>query len=263
MSDASTIKTHRDGAVQVITLHGSKSRNSITPDVYDIIRNAIVDAGNDPEVRAIVLTGADGFFCSGGNINGLKESAKLPLSRATSNTDRLNAMIRSIVNCPNPVIAAVNGGAAGVGVALALSCDLIVAASDAKFTASYVRIGLSPDGGVTYFLRAGLPRQLVNELCMLAKPVSAEKLAAFGVVNDLTEPGQALDGALAIAQKLASGPQQAIGSIKQLVNGAEHNELPTHLWEEADRLNKARYSAEAAEGLAAFLEKRKADFSKF
>lgn len=262
MSELSKVETRRDGPIFVITLSGPSSRNAIGPDVYLAVRNAVVDAGNDPEVRAIVLTGDGGFFSSGGNINALKDSAKGPLSAVTSNTDRLNAMIRALVECPTPVIAAVEGGAAGAGVALALSCDMIVAARETKFTAAYVKVGLSPDGGVTYFLRSALPRQLVNELCMLGRPITADRLATFGIVNELTEPGQALDTAMALAQKIAAGPVQAIRSIKHLVNAAEHNELTTHLWQEADRINQARYGAEAAEGLQAFLEKRKADFSE-
>ena len=261
MSEASKVETRQDGAVLVITLNGPKSRNAIGPKVYLAVRNAVVDSGNAGDVRAIVLTGAGGFFSSGGNIDALKDSAKGPLSAVTSNTDRLNAMIRVIVNCPTPVIAAVEGGAAGAGVALAFSCDMVVAANDAKFTAAYVKVGLSPDGGLTYFLRAAMPRQLVNELCMLGRPITAERLAPYGIVNELTEPGQAQDAALALARKTAAGPVQAIRSIKHLVNIAEHNKLTTHLCEEADRINQARYGTEAAEGLQAFLEKRKPNFS--
>lgn len=262
MSDASRVETRQEGGVLVLTLNGPKSRNAIGPDVYRALRDLVVDAGNAPDVRAIVLTGAGGFFSSGGNINALKDSGKGPLSAVTSNTDQLNAMIRALVNCPTPVIAAVEGGAAGAGLALALSCDLIVAASDAKFTAAYVKVGLSPDGGLTYFLRAALPRQLVNELCMLGRPVTVERLASFGIVNELTEPGQAEATAMALAERMAMGPSHAIQSIKQLVNAAEHNELTKQLWLEADRINQARYGAEAAEGLQAFLDKRKPDFSK-
>ena len=145
---------------------------------------------------------------------------------------------------------------------MALSCDFVVAANDAKFTAAYVKIGLSPDGGVTYFLRSAMPRQLVNELCILGRPITAERLAGFGVVNELTEPGQVLAAAAALAERIASGPSQAIQSIKHLVNAAEHNELGTHLWQEADGINRARFGSEAAEGLQAFLDKRKPDFSK-
>ena len=261
MTEVTEVQSNQDGGVLLLTLNGPKSRNSVGPDVYRAVRDAVVDAGNAHDIRAIILTGSGGFFSSGGNINALKESAKGPLSAVTSNTDQLNAMIRAIVDCPTPVIAAVEGGAAGAGVALALSCDLIVAASDAKFTAAYVKVGLSPDGGLTHFIRGALPRQLVNELCMLGRPITAERLAPYGIVNELTDPGQAQDAALSLAQKIAAGPAQAIQSIKHLVNNAEDNQLTTQLWQEADRINQARYGAEATEGLQAFLEKRKPDFS--
>lgn len=262
MNKVSDVLSHQNGDVSILTLDGPGSRNSIGPDAYCKIRDAIVDAGNTADVAAIVITGAGGFFSSGGNINALKDSAKGPLSAVTSNTDKLNAMIRAIVDCPTPVIAAVEGGAAGAGVSLALCCDFIVAAKESKFTAAYVKVGLSPDGGVTYFLRSALPRQLVNELCILGRPITATRLAEFGVINELTETGQALEIATKLAERIASGPSQAIQSIKYLVNAAEHNELSTHLWQEADRINRARYGEEAAEGLQAFLEKRKPDFSK-
>lgn len=262
MTKVSDVRSHQNGGVLTLTLDGPGSRNAIGPDVYRSIRDAVVDAGNAVDVRAVVVTGAGGFFSSGGNINALKDSAKGPLSAVTSNTDQLNAMIRAIVDCPIPVIAAVEGGAAGAGVGLALSCDFVIAANDSKFTAAYVKVGLSPDAGVTYFLRRALPRQLVNELCILGRPITAERLAEFGIVNELADTGQVLDAATALAERIAAGPLQAIQSIKQLVNAAEHNELGTHLWQEADRINSARFSPEAAEGLQAFLDKRRPDFSK-
>lgn len=256
------VRSQTEDGILTLTLDGPESRNSINPEVYRAVRDAVVNAGNDPDIRAIVITGAGGFYSSGGNINALKTSAKGPLSAVNSNTDYLNAMVRAIVDCPTPVIAAVEGGTAGAGVALALSCDMIVADAQAKFTAAYVRVGLSPDGGVTHFLRAGLPRQLVNELCILGRPITAERLAEFGVVNEVAEAGQTLERAMALAGKVAAGPPNAIRSIKHLVNMAPDTELSSHLWAEADLINQARYGAEAAEGLSAFLEKRKPDFRK-
>ena len=256
------LRAQSQDGILTLTLDGPESRNSINPEVYRAIRDAVFDAGNDADIRAIIVTGAGGFFSSGGNINSLKHSAEGPLSSVNSNTDYLNAMVRAIVDCPTPVIAAVEGGAAGAGVALALSCDMIVAEADAKFTAAYVRVGLSPDGGVTHFLRAGMPRQLVNELCILGRPITAERLAQFGIVNEVAEAGQTLDRARALAGKVAAGPAHAIRSIKHLVNIAPNTELFSHLFAEADLINQARYGAEAAEGLSAFLEKRKPDFRK-
>jgi len=245
----SEVLSQQKEGVLILTLDGPDSRNAVGPDVYSKLRDAVIDAGNAANVGAIVISGAGGFFSSGGNIHALKESTKGPLSAATSNTDKLNAMI------------AVEGGAAGAGLGLALSCDFVVAASDAKFTAAYVKVGLSPDAGVTYFLRRAMPKQLVNELCILGRPITAERLADFGVINELADTGQALETATTLAKRIASGPSQAIQSIKHLVNAAEHNELCTHLWQEADRINRARFGSEAAEGLQAFLDKRKPEFS--
>lgn len=256
------VRSQNQDGILTLTLDGPDSRNSINPDVYRLLRDHVVNAGNDPNIRAIVITGAGGFFSSGGNINALKDSANGPLSAVNSNTDYLNAMIRAIADCPTPVIAAVEGGAAGAGVALALSCDMIVAEAEAKLTVAYVRVGLSPDGGVTHFLRAAMPRQLVNELCILGRPITAERLSQFGIVNEVTEAGQAMDSAMALAGKVAAGPRGAIRSIKHLVNTAADTELCTHLWAEADLINQARFGPEAAEGLSAFLEKRKPDFHK-
>lgn len=263
MTHADTqVLTAQSGSVLTLTLDGPSSRNSIGPNVYRRLRDQIVDAGQAPGIRAIVLTGAGGFFSSGGNVNALKNSSGGPMSAVSANTDYLNAMIRAIVDCPTPVIAAVDGGAAGAGVALALSCDMIVAEAEANFTLAYVRVGLCPDGGATHFLRTALPRQLVNELCILGRPISAERLAAFGVVNEVSEPGCVLETATALARKVAAGPAQAIASIKHLINSAPDTQLTTQLWLEADRINQARFGPEAAEGLSAFLEKRKPDFAK-
>lgn len=255
-----TLKQDRDGAVLVLTLDGAATRNSISPPVYRQLQAAVIDAAEDPAVRAIVLTGANGFFSSGGNIHALKASAQKTMAEVTVNTDALNVMIRALRDCPKPVVAAVEGGAAGAGASLALACDMMVAAQDAKFTVAYVKIGLTPDGGVTHFLAQSLPRQLVAEMCMLGTPVGAERLHTLGVVNAVCAPGAALAGAMELAGKLAAGPVQSIARIKALIEAAPETELATHLDREAEGINRARFGAEAAEGLAAFLEKRKPDF---
>lgn len=249
------------GHIRLLTLDGPGTRNSIGRAQYDALRAAIVDAGNNPQIRAIVLQGAGGFFSSGGNVNALKESRQQPLSEVSRNTDALAAMILAIRACPTPVIAAVEGGAAGLGVSLALACDMIVAGASAKFTAAYVKIGLTPDGGATYFLTQALPRQLVSELCMLGRPVSAERLHAAGAVNTLTEDGGALDAALDLAGACAEGASTAISVIKQEIETATGNGLAAHIDLEARNINQARYGEEAAEGLQAFLEKRRPCFA--
>ena len=263
MSDQNVtqLQAERDGAVLILSLDGPSSRNSISPPVYKAIQSAIITAGQDPDIRAIVLTGLHGFFSSGGNINNLKESAKSTLAEVSGNTDALNAMILSIRDCPTPVIAGVEGGAAGAGMSLALACDMIVASEGAKFVVAYVKVGLAPDGGVTHFLSEGLPRQLVTEMCLTGNPVAAERLHDLGVVNAVVEPGQAIAAATKMAARLANGPAQAMAVIKSEIAAAPHNDLATQLVLEAKGINTARFGTEAAEGLAAFLEKRKPDFA--
>jgi len=256
-----TLMQERCGAVLVLTLDGAGTRNSISPPVYRQVQAAVIDAAGDASVRAIVVHGAHGFFSSGGNVNALKGSAQMSMAEVTANTDALNAMIRAVRDCPKPVIAAVDGGAAGAGASLALACDMIVAARDAKFTVAYVKIGLTPDGGITHFLAQSLPRHLVAEMCMLGLPVGAERLHALGLVNTLSAPGDARPDALALAGRLAEGPAQAIAQIKALIGAAPVNDLSTHLDREAGGINRARFGPEAREGLAAFLEKRKPDFN--
>tara|TARA_R110000868_G_scaffold411283_2_gene702776 strand:+ start:52785 stop:53600 length:816 start_codon:yes stop_codon:yes gene_type:complete len=250
----------RPGILQ-ITLDGAATRNSIGRDQYDALRAALVDAGTRTDLRAVVLTGAGGFFSSGGNVSALKQGRALPLSEVMKNTDSLGAMILALRNCPLPVIGAVEGGAAGLGLALALSCDMLVASETAKFTAAYVKIGLTPDGGTTHFLREALPRQLVSEMCLLGRPMPATRLHQAGTINTLAPEGGSLEAAMELAIDCARGPRTAMGAIKAEIEAAPLNGLAAQLDLEARGINAARYGDEAGEGLAAFLEKRAPNFS--
>lgn len=245
----------------LLTLDGPDSRNAVSPPIYAALQEHFIQAADNPEVKAIVLHGANGFFSSGGDVNNLKRSSSQPMHEVTRNTDSLNAMIKWMRACPKPIIAAVEGGAAGVGVSLVFACDLVVASQSAKFTVAYVRIGLTPDGGVTHFLSAGLPRQMVAEMCLLGKPISVDVFERQGLINRKVPEGSALKTALELSGSLERGPKGAMATIKQLIEDAPKNDLATHLDAEAIAINRARYTAEAKEGTLAFLEKRKPDFS--
>ncbi len=160
-----------------------------------------------------------------------------------------------------PVIAAVEGGAAGAGLSIALACDLIVATEGAKFIAAYVKAGLVPDGGLTSSLSRLIPRPLAMEMCLLAKPVSAERMAAAGAVNLVVAPGEADRQAHVLADTIAKGPRMAQGVIRSLVASAYEQREADQLAAERDAMARAQGGAEAAEGISAFLEKRKPDFS--
>ncbi|MEO1599191.1 MAG: enoyl-CoA hydratase family protein [Pseudomonadota bacterium] len=252
-----TIETARKGAVLTVTNNDPATRNALSWAFYDGFRTLMEEAAEDAATRAVVLTGAGGFFCSGGNVNGLAERAAQPYEERRASVERLHGMIRAMRACPKPVIAAIEGGAAGAGASLALACDLIVAAKGAYVSVAYVRIGLTPDGGVTKLLADALPRPLVNEMAMTGARVGVERLHALGLINRLSEPGAALAEAEAWAAELASGPVGAIGRIKGLVAGAEEADFETQLDREADGIAFSLGSAEGQEGIAAFREKRK------
>ncbi len=254
------VETATDGPVLVITNADPASRNSIGPDDYAAIDKAVQGAAHTPDVGAVVITGAGKFFCSGGNINVLRRRLDMDEAGRRAGVDRLHAMARAIRECPVPVIAAVEGGAAGAGLALALACDLIVAAGEAYFAASYVRIGLTPDGGTTSYLGQALPRQLANEMLMTGDRLPAQRLFDAGLVNRLTEQGRAFDEAMAWAHELAGGPRRSLAAIKALAASGQTNDFNTQLDAEAGHMTEALGGAEGREGVTAFLAKRKPDF---
>lgn len=250
----------RRGRVLVLTIDDPTTRNALGPDIYEAGAEALRRAGEDPGIGAVVLTGAGATFSSGGNLNrlaGLRDGAP---ETVRAGIQGLHGFVQAIRTCSKPVIAAVEGGAAGAGFSLMLACDLAVAARGARFVMAYVKVGLSPDGGATAFLAQTLPRQLAAELAMEGGVVEAERLHQAGIVNALCEPGAALDTALARAGTLASGPGEAIASIKRLLDAAYAGGLDAQLDRERDSFVANLFHADAGEGIAAFREKRPAAF---
>ena len=250
----------RQGRVLVATNNDPATRNSLSWDFYEGFREAVEAASVDAGIGAVVVTGAAGFFCSGGNVSGLQERAQADYPTRRSSVDKLHAMILAMRACPKPIIAAVDGGAAGAGASLAAACDLVVAARDAYFSVAYIKIGLTPDGGATAFLGTALPRQLMAEMVFTGDRIPVERLYTLGLVNRLTEPGQSLPTALEMAARLADGPAAALAVGKRLIDQARLNGLKEQLDHEADGIATALGGAEGREGIAAFLEKRKPDF---
>jgi enoyl-CoA hydratase/carnithine racemase len=255
------ILARRDGAVQVLSLNNPSARNALTAEVYKALPAALAEAERDTSVGAIVLTGVGATFCAGGDLNRLAQRRAMTPSERREGIESLHGMIRAIRDCGKPVIAAVEGAAAGAGLSIALACDLLVAARNASFSVAYVKVGLSPDGGATAFLSNFVSRQLLTELCLTGKPVTGERMQALGVANRLAEPGDALTEALGIARTLAAGPERAIGRIKALCRRAGENTVDAQLDLEARYMVESLGDDEAAEGINAFFGKRPADFA--
>lgn len=247
-----------DAGACLLVHNRAEKRGAITPAFYDTILKAL-ETARHPRVRCIILTGG-AFFCAGGDLNALKTRADLAVDARRARIELLHDVIRAMKGSDVPLIAAIEGGAAGAGLSLALACDLIVAAKGASFTAAYVKAGLTPDGGLTHTLGQLVPHQLSMEMCLLGRPVPVERFAELGVVSQLCAEGEALKAAKALADRLAEGPRQAQSRIRQLVSEAAHNDLCAQLDQEAIFMAEAQGSAEAAEGISAFLEKRPAAF---
>ncbi|MBC7573834.1 MAG: enoyl-CoA hydratase/isomerase family protein [Herminiimonas sp.] len=247
--------SRRDGTL-ILTLSNPGARNALHPDMYAAAIETLSTAERDDSVRAVILTGADNFFCAGGNLNRLLQNRALPKSEQADSIDNLHSWIQALRDCPKPVIAAVDGAAAGAGFSLALACDLIVAGVTAKFVMAYVKVGLTPDGGGSWFLSQALPRQLATEIIMEGKPVLAPRLHELGIVNRVVADGSALDAALAWADELAALSPNAVERIKSLVGDAPQNTLQQHFEAEKHNFVESLHHRDAQEGISAFLEKR-------
>jgi enoyl-CoA hydratase/carnithine racemase len=240
----------------VLTLSNPDHRNALGPEIYAAGVEALNAADSNPEVRSVVITGAGSTFCAGGNLQRLLDNRSKPPEVQAQSIEGLHGWIEAIRTFPKPVVAAVEGAAAGAGFSLALACDFIVAADNAVFVMAYSSVALSPDGGGTWSLVRALPRQLVSELLMAGERIGAARLHALGVVNRVTPAGAALDEALALAARLNERAPNALASIKELVNDAGDTTLSRQLAAERDHFVRNLHHANGAIGIQAFLAKQ-------
>jgi len=245
-----------EGQTLVLTLSNPEFRNAIGPEMYAAGVEALSVAESSPDVRSVVITGANGIFSAGGNLQRLQNNRQLPPEHQAQSIEGLHNWIEAIRTFPKPVIAAVEGPAAGAGFSLALACDLIVAARNSMFVMAYSGIALSPDGGGSWSLSRAVPRQLATELLMCGERIGAERLHQLGLVNRLTDAGQTLGTALQLATQLNARAPNALTSIKELLSEADGSSLNAQLTRERDHFVKNLHHANAGIGIAAFLNKQ-------
>ncbi len=250
------LKSTSHGQTMVLTISNPEYRNALGPEIYAAGVEALSVAESSGEVRSVVITGEGATFCAGGNLNRLQANRQQPPEVQAQSIEGLHNWIEAIRTFPKPVIAAVEGAAAGAGFSLALACDLIVAASDAVFVMAYSTVALSPDGGGSWSLARALPRQLATELLMCGERIGAQRLHDLGVVNRVSTPGQATDDALALAAKLNARAPNALASIKELLNDAVQDPLNTNLASERDHFVRNLHHVNGGIGIAAFLAKQ-------
>lgn len=252
----SSLKSSTEGQTLILTLSNPEFKNALGPEMYAAGIEALNAAENNPEIRSVIVTGEGLTFCAGGNLQRLLANRSQPKEVQTQSIDGLHTWIDSIRTYPKPVIAAVEGAAAGAGFSLALACDFCVAADNAVFVMAYSTVGLSPDGGGSWALGRALPRQLANELMMCGARINAQRLHALGVVNTICSSGSVLREALLLAERLNARAPNALASIKELVNDATANTLSQHFDQERDHFVTNLRHANGGEGIDAFLSKR-------
>ena len=253
---AAELRSTVEGRTMVLTISNPEHRNALGPEMYAAGVEALNIAETNPDVRCVVLTGEGETFCAGGNLQRLQANRQKPPEVQAQSIEQLHSWVEAIRTFPKPVIAAVEGPAAGAGFSLALACDLIVAARNAVFVMAYSSVALSPDGGGSWSLAQALPRQLVNELLMSGERIGAQRLHELGVVNRLCDAGQALGTALEWSEKLAARAPNVMTSIKELVSEAGAHDLSTHLAAERDHFVKNLHQPNGGIGIAAFLNKQ-------
>ena len=254
---ASGILTEIADGVMTITLNRPDSLNALNGPMRRELLAALKTAARDDAVRCVVLTGAGRGFCSGADLRGGDTERDF---RRVLRAEYI-PLINALRDLPKPVIAAVNGVAAGAGVSLALACDLVYAAEDARFIQAFIKIGLVPDSGSTRTLVRALGRHRAAALIFSGDPLSAAEAYAVGLVA-MVVPGAELEAVAGVAaRKLAAGPTQALGYAKRLINSAEQTDLAASMEAEAALQDVAGRTTDHAEGLASFAEKRDPRFN--
>ncbi|MFE2287855.1 enoyl-CoA hydratase/isomerase family protein [Streptomyces sp. NPDC059443] len=249
---------HRfDNGVSWITLNRPEAMNAVTWDQRERVIALLAEASADPAVRAVVVTATGKGFCAGADLRGAPATTER-VAGDVARMIRLGAqrLITAVLDCEKPVIAAVNGTAAGIGAHLALACDLVIAAEPARFIEVFVRRGLVPDGGGAYLLPRLVGPQKAKELMFFGDAVPAAEAERLGLVNKVV-PAEALeDTAREWAERLAQGPTRAIAMTKQLVNASLDGGRATAFAAEATAQEINMTTADANEGVASFVERR-------
>ncbi|MDO0933994.1 enoyl-CoA hydratase-related protein [Streptomyces sp. DG2A-72] len=261
-SAESLIRHTTDNHVRRITLDRPEALNAITPDLREHLIQILSDASSDPAVRAVVLTGTGRGFCAGADLRGGASGARERVAGDVARTLRLGAqrLISAVLDCEKPVIAAVNGTAAGLGMHLALACDLVLAAESAKFIEVFVRRGLVPDGGGAYLLPRLIGPQRAKELMFFGDALTAADAERLGLVNRVVPDAELDKTAREWADRLATGPTRAIALTKQLVNASLDTDRATAFAAEAAAQEINMTTADAREGVASFVERRSPEY---
>jgi enoyl-CoA hydratase/carnithine racemase len=253
----SQIEVECDGAVTSIAINRPEKKNALTADMYDALSQAVEEAEADAGVRVLLLHGKGDAFTAGNDLQDFlqkpwKGQARPPAVR----------FINAVAHASKPIVAAVHGLVVGVGTTILLHCDLVYAAEETRFMMPFVNLGIVPEAASTVLLPLLIGRQRASELFMLGAPLVAQRAYEIGMVNAVLPVDKLLATAAEAAQALAAKPAAALRATKTLMRRHYQAEVDRALREEVEVISERLESAETREALAAFLEKRKPDFSK-
>jgi 2-(1,2-epoxy-1,2-dihydrophenyl)acetyl-CoA isomerase len=254
MSDESTVRYELDAGIATITLNRPQVYNAFNEQLHQELQRALKDAERDPSVRCIVITGAGKAFCSGQDL----KDTPIDGSRSLGDSVRLRytPLVLKLRSIPKPIIAAVNGVAAGAGFSLTLACDLRVAVDTARFVAAFANVGLVPDTGMSYFLPRLIGHARALELCMLGGTLDAPTALSYGMLNRIASTEEFPGVVRELAERLANGPATALSLMKRSFELSLNGTLEQVLDYEAQAQQIAGSGPEYAEGVQAFREKR-------
>lgn len=255
-----TIIFEKDAGVATIALNRPKVLNAFDGKMHEEMRAALDEVAGDDEVRAVVLRGEGRGFSAGADLAQIIEGSDGDPDLGAYLRDTYSRLVTRITSIEKPVIASLHGPVYGAGLGVALACDLRVAAESAKFSVAFIKIGLMPDAGVSFFLPriVGLGRAM--EMSMLGEPVGAEEAHRIGLVNKLVSDDDLAEETSALAGRLAALPTRALGKIKHSLYASFESDLATALETEAEGQTFCGYTNDHREGVAAFFEKREAKF---
>ena len=258
--DYQTLNFDVDSGVATITLNRPEALNAMSPAMAKELHEVALQIDANNSVRAVILTGTGKAFCAGGDLGAFVAAGEQARTLILQMTGDLHLALSRLSRNRAPVIAAVNGTAAGAGFSLAMAADLAIAEEQAVFTMAYTNAGLSPDGSSTYFMPRKIGDRRTRELMLTNRVLTAPEALDWGVVNQVVESGGALAAARVMAAGMAQGPTEAYAQVKRLLDSSFSQSLETQMELEARAIAGQVVSVDGQEGMLAFVEKRKPQF---
>jgi 2-(1,2-epoxy-1,2-dihydrophenyl)acetyl-CoA isomerase len=255
------ILTEQRAGYRVITFNRPDRLNAFNEAMHDALRAALAEAEADASCRALLITGAGRGFCTGQDLSDRLAKPGESVVLGGTLEAHYNPLVRKLRALPFPVVAAVNGVAAGAGCNIALACDIVLAARSASFIQSFARVGLVPDSGGTWILPRLVGDARARGLALTAEPLTAEKAEAWGLIWKCVDDTSLIAEAQKLCEHFAAAPTQGLALIKRALNASASNTLDTQLDLERDLQREASLTPDYAEGVRAFMEKRKPNFT--